>query len=67
MKIKKRHWDGASLVLDVAVQILQERPAFGDLDYQCLLTEAIEATEKAAEYAFKKSLGKKEREELYGE
>lgn len=67
MKIKKRHWDGASLVLDVALQILKERPDFGDDEYSALLVEAVEALEKATEYAFKKSLGKKEREELYGE
>lgn len=66
MKIKKRHWDGASLVIDIALQILQERPDFGDDEYSALLVEAVEALEKATEYAFKKSLGKKEKEELYG-
>lgn len=67
MKIKKRHWDGASLTLDIALEIIKERPDFGDPEYVRLLLEAIESVEKASEYAHRKSLKKKEREELYGE
>lgn len=66
MKIKKKHWDGASLTLDIALEIIKERPHYQDYEYEKLLQDARIAVEAASEYAFKKSLGKKEREELYG-
>lgn len=66
MKIKKRHWDGASLTLDIALEIIKERPHFDDMEYGRLLLKAVESVELASEYAHIKSLKKKEREELYG-
>lgn len=53
--------------MDVALEILKERPDFGDPEYRRLLLEAIESVDKASEYAHRKSLKKKEREGLYGE
>lgn len=67
MKIKRKSWEGASLLMDVALEILKERPDFGDPEYGRLLFEAVDSVEKASEYAHKKSLKKKEREELYGD
>lgn len=65
-KFKRKYWDGASLVMDVALEILKERPDFGDKEYGALLEEAVNAVEAASLYAHKKSLKKKERIEMYG-
>ncbi len=67
MKIKRKHWDTASQVLDVLLEALKERGHLRDEEYGALLSKAVASLEEATEYSFKKSLKKKELKEYYGE
>lgn len=65
-KHKKSTWACASEVLDVALAIVTERGTLNDSTYADLLSKAIESLEDVANYAFEKSLKKKERKEHSG-
>ena len=67
MKIKKSDWSQACSILDIALDIVDCRGDLGDEEYGDLLENAVVALRMASEYAFHKSISKKEKKELYGE
>ncbi len=67
MKIKRKHWDTASQVLDVLLEALKERGHLRDEEYGALLEKAVATLEEASEYAYNKSLSKKELKEINGD